>query len=291
MQNRAACSQLTDTTGDQARKAWVDDSGLVVAFLSDADLTGDNPDHNVEQYPYDLQADPHERDNRVADPALADVRAELRAASHLWGLDTTQTEDALKARHGKKAHVMQAGIGGENRVRYAALMNMVNRANGRTGMGAVMGAKRLKAVACAGGQSIDLAEPTTFHQKARRQYDLLDESFLKVGFDAFGTNMIADMVNVRGGYPTRNWQMGRFEQIEEINAQAMTDQVLVDGVNCFACPVICGRGTCSGRTATTTRSSRWTRSRRRSSTGTTTTPAIRPTRTRFPGLRRWPSTA
>ena len=55
--------------------------------------------------------------------------------------------------------------------------------------------------------------------------------------------MVADMVNVRGGYPTHNWQEGRFDQIEEVNAQAMTDKVLVEGVNCFACPVICGRGT------------------------------------------------
>ncbi len=55
--------------------------------------------------------------------------------------------------------------------------------------------------------------------------------------------MIADMVNVRGGYPTQNWQSGTFEQIENVNAQAMTDQVLVEGVRCFACPVACGRGT------------------------------------------------
>jgi aldehyde:ferredoxin oxidoreductase len=55
--------------------------------------------------------------------------------------------------------------------------------------------------------------------------------------------MIADMVNVRGGYPTLNWQSGVFEFIEEVNAQAVTDKVLVDGVRCFACPVACGRAT------------------------------------------------
>jgi len=71
----------------------------------------------------------------------------------------------------------------------------------------------------------------------------MDESILKIGFEAYGTNMLADMVNVRGGYPTLNWQSGTFEQIENINAQAMTDQVLVEGVRCFACPVACGRGT------------------------------------------------
>jgi aldehyde:ferredoxin oxidoreductase len=106
-----------------------------------------------------------------------------------------------------------------------------------------MGAKRLKGIACSGNMPIQIAHVDKFRPAAKRQIDLLNESVLKVGFDAFGTNMIADMVNVRGGYPTRNWQSGQFEQIEEVNAQALTDKVLVEGVNCFACPVICGRKT------------------------------------------------
>ncbi len=71
----------------------------------------------------------------------------------------------------------------------------------------------------------------------------MDESMLKIGFDTFGTNMLADMVNVRGGYPTRNWQTGVFEGIDDVNAEAMTDKILVEGVRCFSCPVACGRGT------------------------------------------------
>jgi len=54
--------------------------------------------------------------------------------------------------------------------------------------------------------------------------------------------MASDMVNVRGGYPTRNWHTGVFEGIEELNGQALTDKVLVSGVSCFACPIACGRG-------------------------------------------------
>ncbi len=77
--------------------------------------------------------------------------------------------------------------------------------------------------------------------KKQRQY--IDESLLKIGFDTFGTNMISDMVNVRGGYPTRNWTSGTFEGIDNVNAQAMNDKVLIKGVACFACPVICGRKT------------------------------------------------
>ncbi len=60
---------------------------------------------------------------------------------------------------------------------------------------------------------------------------------LRVGFETFGTNIISDMVNARGGYPTRNWQEGVFDKIDEVNAQALTEKVLVSRVNCFACPI------------------------------------------------------
>jgi aldehyde:ferredoxin oxidoreductase len=122
-------------------------------------------------------------------------------------------------------------------------MNNKHRAVGRCGLGAVMGSKRLKAVACGGKATIALADKETFREIAKNQIELLDESMLKVGFEAFGTNMVSDMVNARGGYPTRNWQQGVFEQIEEVSAQALTEKVFVKGVNCFACPIFCGRGT------------------------------------------------
>ena len=79
-----------------------------------------------------------------------------------------------------------------------------------------MGSKRIKAIACAGRAPISLANKDAFQERAKRQIDLLDESILKVGFEAFGTNMVSDMVNARGGYPTRNWQEGVFEDIDEV---------------------------------------------------------------------------
>jgi aldehyde:ferredoxin oxidoreductase len=139
--------------------------------------------------------------------------------------------------------IASIGPGGENLVRYAAIMNNRHRAIGRCGLGAVMGAKHLKAIACAGKAQINLANPDLFREIASKQFDLLNESVLKVGFEAFGTNMVSDMVNVRGGYPTHNWQQGIFEQIEEVNGQALTDKVFIKGVSCFACPIACGRGT------------------------------------------------
>ena len=174
---------------------------------------------------------------------LENGNAELREASHLWGKTVPETDDLLQSEAKQPVKVACIGPAGENLVRYAAIMNDKHRAAGRCGMGAVMGAKRLKAIACVGNETIQLAEPKRFNQVTRQQREYMDESLLKVGFDAFGTNMVADMVNVRGGYPTRNWQQGEYEQLEEINAQAITDKILIEGVRCFACPVACGRST------------------------------------------------
>ncbi len=173
---------------------------------------------------------------------LLDGQAELCDADGLWGKTVSETEDAIQEAAGRTLSVACIGPGGENLVRFAAIINNKHRAAGRCGLGAVMGAKRLKAVACGGKTSVNLAEPEAFKISAKRQMDLIDESILKVGFETFGTNMVSDMVNVRGGYPTRNWQRGVFDQIDEVNGQALSEKVLVRGVACFACPIACGRG-------------------------------------------------
>jgi aldehyde:ferredoxin oxidoreductase len=174
---------------------------------------------------------------------IIDGEAELCDATPVWGKTVSETEDWIQGTSPTRLTVAAIGPAGENLVRYAAIVNNKHRAAGRCGLGAVMGAKRLKAIACAGQSPIRLADPDRFQQTAKAQIDYLNESLLKVGFEAFGTNMVSDMVNVRGGYPVRNWQRGTFDQIDLVNAQALTDRVLVSQVRCFACPVACGRGT------------------------------------------------
>ncbi|MFH1152429.1 MAG: aldehyde ferredoxin oxidoreductase family protein [Pseudomonadota bacterium] len=174
---------------------------------------------------------------------IIDNKARLVPAGHLWGMTVPRTEAMIRENLGRKVTIASIGPGGENLVRYAAIMNNEHRAVGRTGMGAVMGSKKLKAIVCAGKAKFELADPDRFKTTARRQIELLDESMLKVGFEAFGTNMVSDMVNARGGYPTLNWQKGVFDQIDQVNGMALTDTVLEKGVSCFACPIACGRGT------------------------------------------------
>jgi aldehyde:ferredoxin oxidoreductase len=170
-------------------------------------------------------------------------RAELGDAEHLWGKTVPETEDTLQEGSDSKYTIASIGPAGENLVRFAAIMNNKHRAAGRCGLGAVMGSKNLKAIACSGKEPVRITNQEGFSTAARRQIGFLDESMLKVVFDTFGTNMIADMVNVRGGYPTRNWQEGVFEEIDSVSAQGIADTVFVEGVPCFACPVTCGRKT------------------------------------------------
>jgi aldehyde:ferredoxin oxidoreductase len=174
---------------------------------------------------------------------ILDREAELLDASHLWGKTVPETEDTLQENASQKLTIAAIGPAGENLVTYAAIMNNKHRAAGRCGLGAVMGSKNLKAIACAGSQAIQLADKKGFHDASTKQFELIDESMLKVGFDTFGTNMVADFVHVRGGYPTKNWQQGTFDGIDDVNAQAIMDTVFVEGTRCFACPITCGRGT------------------------------------------------
>lgn len=174
---------------------------------------------------------------------ITDGKAELCDAKELWGKTVPATEDSINMSSDKKFTIASIGPAGENLVRFAAIMNNKHRAAARCGLGAVMGSKRLKAIACQGKQKIQLADKEKFRKVSKNQTNLLDESILKVGFETFGTNMISDMVNARGGYPTRNWQEGVFDEIDEVGGQALSDKVLVSKVSCFACPIACGRKT------------------------------------------------
>ena len=174
---------------------------------------------------------------------IEDGKAEMKDASKLWGKLVPETTDQIIEECGKGFRVACIGPAGENLVKYACVMNEKDRAAGRCGMGAVMGSKKLKAIAVSGKNAPQIAKPDEFKGVSKKQYDLLNESMLKVGFETFGTNMVSDMVNAKGGYPTRNWQTGVFDQIEEIGGQALSDKVLVSKVNCYACPIACGRKT------------------------------------------------
>jgi len=172
---------------------------------------------------------------------IDDGKAQLRDAEHLWGRGVSETDRLIKEELGEDFNVAAIGMAGENLVRYAGIINDVHRAAGRCGVGTVMGAKRLKAVAAGGTQEIKIANKAAFSEISKRNYDLVNESMLKITFETYGTAMVADLTNVRGGFPTRNWQTGVFPDIDKISGITLEGTLLVDRKHCYACPISCGR--------------------------------------------------
>jgi aldehyde:ferredoxin oxidoreductase len=172
---------------------------------------------------------------------IDDGKAELRDGKSLWGKGVQETTDAIKDDVGKSFNVTCIGIAGENLVKFAAIMNDVYRALGRCGLGAVMGSKNLKAIVVGGNQKITVANKDAFDEAAKKAGDFVNESLLKMTLEVYGTDMVLDMVNVKGGLPTRNWQLGSCAYADDINGPAINEKILTGRKACFACPIACGR--------------------------------------------------
>ncbi len=172
---------------------------------------------------------------------LHDGRAELRPAKHLWGKVTDEVDRLLKQECDAKAEIAQIGPAGEKLVRFAAIMNMVNRANGRTGMGAVMGSKRLKAVVVRGTQPPKPAAPEKFRELVKRLKELQEANPGIGWFGEFGTAGVLGIQDKMGGLPTRNYNEGTFEQAKEIDGGTLAKTILKERDTCYACVVKCKR--------------------------------------------------
>lgn len=118
---------------------------------------------------------------------IHDGKAEIRDASHLWGKVTGDVENGIRTELGdQKIEVAQIGPAGEKLVRFACLINMCNRANGRTGMGAVMGSKNLKAIAVRGNQKPALADREALTELGRWGFKVFPKSGV-TGLGKYGT--------------------------------------------------------------------------------------------------------
>ena len=170
-----------------------------------------------------------------------DGEAELRSAEHLWGKITGEAEALIREElEDKRIEIAQIGPAGENLVRYAAIMNMSNRANGRTGMGAVMGSKNLKAVAVRGKDRPDLMDRRGVIELAKWGAANFEDSDA-YGLGLFGTAEIVKSQNRAGGQVTYNWDSGYFEKAEALDGTVMATTILKERDSCYACTVRCKR--------------------------------------------------
>jgi aldehyde:ferredoxin oxidoreductase len=174
---------------------------------------------------------------------LHDGEAELRDASALWGHTTSEVDTLLRTELGDdKIEIAQCGPSGEKLSRLAAVINMANRAAGRTGLGAVMGSKNLKAVAARGkSKRLPVADAKKINELAKLGAATLDGNPDVAGLKEHGTASVLSFQSATGTLPTRNYNEGQFEDFEPISGEVMTETILVDRDTCYACTVRCKR--------------------------------------------------
>ncbi|HUU65147.1 MAG TPA: aldehyde ferredoxin oxidoreductase family protein, partial [Dehalococcoidales bacterium] len=171
---------------------------------------------------------------------IQDGEAQIKDARHLWGMKALECQNAIREELADpNIKVALIGPGGENLVRFACVMNDLDAAAGRTGMGAVMGSKNLKAVACRGHQRVSLADPQAVKDIAR--WITENTPITNKGMRDFGTARMVSILDGVGGLPTRNFQQGSLEGANKISGQTMKDTIFVKRRACFACPVQCKR--------------------------------------------------
>ncbi|RJQ44600.1 MAG: aldehyde:ferredoxin oxidoreductase [Anaerolineaceae bacterium] len=166
-------------------------------------------------------------------------QVEIRAAAHLWGKLTAEVETLIREELGDpKIQIAQCGIAGENGVRFASIMTNANRANGRTGMGAVMASKNLKAIAVRGTAKPALANPEKLRQLARSGVQNLKQSG-SFGLSLSGTAGAVAWQSRVGGLPTKNYSSGVFDDCQNLDGETINQEILVKRDTCYGCVVRC----------------------------------------------------
>jgi aldehyde:ferredoxin oxidoreductase len=172
---------------------------------------------------------------------IDDDSVELCSAQEIWGQNVHATEDLLHEQLGGGFKCVSIGPAGENLVRFASIMNDKNRAAGRSGVGAVMGSKKLKAIAIRGSGGVTVADPKGFRTVCLDAIGRLEAG--TAGLRRYGTASLLNVINARGVLPTRNFQNGQFEGAEAISGEAIAERILIRNRACFGCPISCGRVT------------------------------------------------
>ena len=168
----------------------------------------------------------------------------LHDATSLWGSDSYVTQQQVRYLMGEpRARVACIGVAGENLVKMAAVMNDQGRAAARTGMGAVMGSKNLKAVAVRGSARVPLADANRLRDIAREVVAHVEEDVMAMAFRLAGTAGAVDTALMYGNLPIRYYQSGEWE-----NAASLSGIVMAEGFQnrsraCYRCPIACGRET------------------------------------------------
>jgi len=180
---------------------------------------------------------------------INDDQIELKSAEHLWGKPTHETEDLIREEIedpwlARETRIACIGPAGEKLSRIACIVNDKHRAAGRSGVGAVMGSKNLKAVVVKGSQGIQAADFETFKVAVRAAMHKLGTGpVTSEGLPTYGTAILVNIINECGILPTNNFQQGMFERASQISGESIAENILTRNKGCFACSIACARCT------------------------------------------------
>jgi len=173
---------------------------------------------------------------------------QIKPAEHLWGKKTDETDDMIKAEMGDKwkaldTHIAYIGPAGEKLVKIATIMSDKHRAAGRSGLGAVMGSKNLKAMAVWGSGAVTVADGEALKETTFAILELLKNSTTIEGLTKYGSMSSQFPMNRMGVLPALNFQAGSFEGVANTNARPLRANLLIRNGACFGCPIACSRVT------------------------------------------------
>ncbi len=176
--------------------------------------------------------------------SVSEDSVEIKDAAHLAGKDTSQTTDMIIKELGGDSKIKVSCIGpaGEKLVKLSCVINDKERAAGRTGVGAVMGSKKLKAIAVRGNKRAPIAEKDKFRETLKVLMDKIKTNgTTSQGLPTYGTMVLNHIINEHGMYPTNNFQRGMFDGVDNVSGEKLAETYLVKNKACFGCPIGCGR--------------------------------------------------
>lgn len=168
-------------------------------------------------------------------------KVEVRSAGEYWGMGSLSLEKRLKEDFGEDFEILTIGPGGENLVRFACISHDFGRQAGRTGIGAVLGSKKIKAVLVRGTGSIEAHDLDGLYEASKRAYGAIQEKPGFLGWTPEGTAGLTNWVNEVGAFPTRNFQTSFADHYKAINGKAILEHLKVTDKACFCCPTPCGK--------------------------------------------------
>ncbi len=181
---------------------------------------------------------------------IKDGAYELRDATGIWGKVTGEAQDAIRAElKDERVRVCLIGPAGEKLVRFAGIANELKHFNGRSGVGAVMGSKNLKAVAVRGTRKPEFHDPARLAELGKLGAKRVEENEGANNWKKYGTTLNVSWNSDLGGLPTRNWTMGQFEGADKLTAEVYHDTMMDGPGTCWACAQACKRDIKKGITS------------------------------------------